>query len=47
VPVANFTLKPAFRRTARDNILSLVSDNTKVVPRVAKAYGFFDSVRIG
>ena len=47
VPAAKSTLKPAFRRTARDNILSFVSVNTKVVPRVANAYGFFDSVRIG
>ena len=48
VPAANTTLKPAFRRTVRDIILSFVSSvNTKVVPRVANAYGFFDSVRIG
>ena len=47
VPAAKSTLKPAFRRTARDIILSFVSVNTKVVPRVANAYGFFDSVRIG
>ncbi len=47
VPTANSTLKSSFRRTLRDIILSFVSVNTKVAPRVANAYGIFDSVRRG
>ncbi len=47
VPVTNSTMKPCFRRTVRDMILSFVSVNTRVVSRVANAYVFFDSVRIG
>ena len=35
LPVAKSTLNPAFRRTASDKIVSLVSVNVKVVPRVA------------
>ena len=34
LPVAKSTLNPAFRRTASDKIVSLVSVNVKVVPQV-------------